>query len=345
VQDTIEGSASIRFGSPFGVDLQFGARELTLSIPEFRRKLFLDEAMAAIGHEVDRQLFSLYRSVWQIAGTPGSTVDTFAKFDAAAERLNLGAVPMNDRFAALTPSDTHPLVRTLTQSPADEQAARDALRRGQVGNLNNIPTYMSQTLTTHQVGAYAGTPVVSGAGQAVTYLSVRNTMAQNLATSGWTATTSRLNAGDVFTLANVFQVNPRTKVSTGVLQQFVVNTDVVADGSGLKSISISPPIITTGPYQNVTAAPANNAAITVVGAANSVGRVNLVMQKQAFTLIGRQLEPLDVPFQAYANDEATGLSVRISGAGDITNNKNIKRLDVLLASAALRPEYAVRLGG
>jgi hypothetical protein len=37
-----------------------------------------------------------------------------------------------------------------------------------------------------------------------------------------------LKKGDVFTIANVFAVNPQTRESTGSLQQFVVTEDVTA---------------------------------------------------------------------------------------------------------------------
>ena len=68
----------------------------------------------------------------------------------------------------------------------------------------------------------------------------------------------------MFTIASVYAVNPATKASTGRLQTFTVLADADSGAStGPAALTISPPIITSGAFQTVNSAPADNAAITV----------------------------------------------------------------------------------
>ena len=56
-----------------------------------------------------------------------------------------------------------------------------------------------------------------------------------------TGATAPSLAGDVITIAGVYSVHPETKVSTGVLQQFVIGS-----GATTTSFPISPAIVTSG---------------------------------------------------------------------------------------------------
>ena len=83
-----------------------------------------------------------------------------------------------------------------------------------------------------------------------------------------------IKAGDVFTIDNVYAVNPVSKQSTGRLQQFVVTTLSTLSGGG-GTVTVSPNIVTTGPYQNVDAAPIDGAGLNFVGAASSTYAQNM----------------------------------------------------------------------
>ena len=169
-------------------------------------------------------------------------------------------------------------------------------------------------------------------------------------TDGWTAGSAVLKAGDVFTIAGVYAVNPVPgEGSTGktvlpYLQQFVVQGDVSADGGGAASLTISPPIITSGPYQTVTAAPADNAAITVLGTASTAYPQNLAFHRNAFALV---TVPLEMPDGATfkARESANGLSVRVVKDYDINADEDIIRLDILFGRKAIYPDLACRLVG
>jgi len=343
-QDVIEGKTTLTIDQQIGVDFQFTSTELTLQIQDLSERVIKPAMSSIVNYMTNDLLTQMYRGTYNWVGTPGSTVDSFADFAKAPERLDLMAVPQADRAAAFAPTDYWGLVGSQTALYASAIAS-DAFRRGEMGMVGGIDTLMSQVVPTHTVGPLGGTPLVNGASQNVTYDTAKNTWAQSLITDGWTAAAAnRLKAGDVFTIASVFMVNPKTKASTGVLQQFVVNADVSSDGAGNLTANISPPIITSGPHQTVNAAPADNAAITVLGSANTAYRQNLVFHKNT---MGLAVVPLEMPQAAYngARESYKGISVRVIPIYDGTNDISKWRLDLLYGRKVLDPRLATRLSG
>lgn len=77
------------------------------------------------------------------------------------------------------------------------------------------------------------------------------------------ANIANIKAGDVFTIANVNAVHMVTKEDTGTLQTF----RVLAVAGGGTTLTISPAIVITGPYQNVTTQAANSATVSFTNAA------------------------------------------------------------------------------
>lgn len=343
-QDVIEGKTTLTIDQQIGVDFQFTSNELTLQIQDLSERVIKPAMSSIVNYMTNDLLTQMYRGTYNWVGTPGNTVDAFTDFAKAPERLDLMAVPQADRAAAFAPTDYWGLVGSQTALYASAIAS-DAFRRGEMGMVGGIDTLMSQVVPTHTVGPLGGTPLVNGASQNVTYDTAKNTWSQSLITDAWTAAAAnRLKAGDVFTIANVFMVNPKTKASTGVLQQFVVNADVSSDGSGNLTANISPPIITSGPHQTVNAAPADNAAITVLGTASTAYRQNLVFHKNT---MGLAIVPLEMPQAAYngARESYKGISVRVIPIYDGTNDISKWRLDLLYGRKVLDPRLATRLSG
>ena len=182
------------------------------------------------------------------------------------------AVPSDPRHLALNP-DAHYSVAGDQVGLQNEQMIKTAYQAATIGRIAGFATYSSQNIKSHTVGVATGTPLVNGAAQNTTYATSGATNSQSLITDGWTnSTTGILKQGDVFTIAGVFAVNPVPgEGSTGktvmpYLQQFTVLADADSGAStGPATLTISPAIITSGPYQTVSAAPADNAAITVLG--------------------------------------------------------------------------------
>lgn len=343
IQDVTEGSTSIVVNKQKGIDFQFSSVELSLSIKELSERV-IKPAMIQLANQVDRDLMALYANVPQWVGTPGQVVNSFADFAKAPERMDVTAIPTDGRSAFLSAADHWGLLGSQT-SLYIQGAASGAYREGSLGKIGGVDTFMSQNVPTHTVGPLGGTPLVNGAAQNVTYASVRTTNTQSLITDGWTAAAAaRVKAGDVFTIANVFDVNPVTKATLPHLKQFVVTADGSSDGVGNLTLTISPAIITSGAFQTVSAVPADNTALTFLGTASTGYAQNLVFHKNAFALA---MVPLVAPPGAVevARESYKGTSVRIIPYYDGANDVSKWRADILYGTKCIDPRLAVRLSG
>ena len=343
-QDVEEANSSISVDQRKHVSWKFGTQDLTLSIEEYSER-YIKPACIALANKVDLDLCGLYDDVWNYVGTPGLTVNSFADFAKAPERLDEGAVPQDNRKAVLSAADHWGLLGAQSGLYMQD-VAKGAYRKGSLGMLGGIDTFMDQNTRVHTTGTHAtgSTPLVNGASQNTTYANSGDANEQSLVTDGWANSTAVLKAGDVFTLADVYAVNPVSKEARSFLQQFVVKSDASSDGSGGATLTISPAIITSGPYQTVDAAPADNAAITVLGSEASNYRQNLVFHKNAFALVTCPLEmPDGAAFKA--RESKNGLSIRVVKDYDIDSDNDIIRLDILYGKKAIYPDLAARLAG
>jgi hypothetical protein len=342
-QDVVEGSTSIVVNKRKGIDFEFSSQDLTLKVEQLSERV-IKPAMVQLANQIDRDLMALYASVPSWVGTPGQTVNSYADFALAPKRLDNGAVPTDDRCAVLSPDDHWGLLGSQT-ALFIQDAARGAYRNGSLGMIGGVDTYMSQNVPTHTVGVATGTPLVKGAAQVSTYATVKDSNTQSLITDGWTASqTGILKAGDVFTLAGVYAVNPVTKATLNYLREFVVISDADSDGTGNATFTISPAIITSGAQQTVSAAPADGAAIVVKGTGGTGYAQNMVFNKNAFSLVMVDLVAppgaIEVGRRSYK-----GTRVRVIPVYDGTNDVSKWRLDVLYGVKAIDPRQAVRLSG
>jgi hypothetical protein len=346
-QDVVEGTTSITINKQKGVDFKFSSTELTLNIGELSERV-IRPAMIQIANQIDRDVLSLYKDVYNYVGTPGTSIASFAAMARAAERFDLSAVPQDGRASVLSPTDGWAIAASQTALYMQNMASK-AYRTGSIGEIAGLSTNQSQNVQTHTFGPRGGTPLVNGAAQNVAYTAAKDTTtvpgSQSLITDGWTAAAaSRVKQGDVFTIANVYAVNPVTKAVLPYLQQFTVLADGSSDGSGNLTLSIAPAIITSGAFQTVDSAPADNAALTFVGTASAGVASNLAFKKEAFALC---VVPLEMPNGAVnpARESYKGISVRVIPYYDGTNDVSNWRLDVLYGVKTLDPRLACRLGG
>ena len=142
-------------------------------------------------------------------------------------------------------------------------------------------------------GSEDANAAVDGASQNVTYVNVKSTYTQTLNIDG-VGNATTVVAGEVFTIAGVYAVNPRTKAVLPYLQQFTVITGGTSVASGTATaqdlaLTISPPIITSGAYQTVSAVPADDAVVTWVGSGSTTYRPNAIFQKSAIKLVSAKL--------------------------------------------------------
>lgn len=343
IQDVTEAYTSITVNNQRGVDFKFASSDFALTIAEFSER-YIKPAMIQLANNVDQALMALYKDIPNWAGTPGQTINSYTDFAKGPERLDVLAVPTEGRNGVLSPADHWGLLGSFSGLYIND-TAKNALEKAKLPVTGGVDLYMSQNVPVHTVGAHGGTPLTRGASQGSAYSSVKDTWTQTLATDGWT-TSSVLKAGDVFTISGVYDVNPVTKATLAHLKQFVITANVTtaASSSNTTSLVISPPIITTGPYQNVSADCANDTTISVSGTASTGYAQNMLFNKNAFALA---MVPLPRP--AGANDVVSesynGLSARMIPYYDGTNDVSNFRFDILYGVKTIDPRHATRLSG
>lgn len=318
-QDTTETSVDLKVATQKGVDLNFTSVDLTMNLDDFSERI-LEPAMSVLAANIEADAMTMYKDVWSQVG--GAT--NFAKVMLARKALVDNLAPLNARTCNLNTQDNVDLVGELKGLFNDKTTISKQNREGFMGRTAGFD-FMENTLwPAHVRGPTTGAVVVNGAGQSGGTLTV----------SGGTGAPT---AGDVITIAGVFRVHPETKQATATLQQFVVGT-----GATATSYPISPAIVTTGAGQNVSVSPANGAAVTLAGAANTPYGLSMAYQKGAFAFATADLVmPRGVDFAS--REVFDGISMRIVRQYDINTDKFPCRLDVLYGFKTVRPQLACRL--
>jgi hypothetical protein len=326
-QDTSETSTTLQVATQKGVDLNFTSVDLSLSIDDFSARI-LEPAMAVLAANIEADALSMAKDVYNVVNNIGSAI-TFNKVLAARKLLVDNLVPADgDRNVLLNTQDNVDLVDALKGLFNDPSTLSKQYKEGMMGKTAGFNFYENTLLGNQTTGTAAASSgyLINGGSQSGSTLTVD------------TGTTTWLR-GDVFTIANVYRVHPETKVATADLQQFVVTSDTSTSAT---SLAISPAIVTSGARQNVSAAPADNAAITKIGSASGVYRPSLAFHKNAFAFATADLVvPSGVDFAK--REVMDGISMRIIRQYDINNDKFPCRLDVLYGYKTLRAQLAARI--
>ena len=343
--DIEERAATVTLDQRQKVHFEITSQDMTLSVEDMTMR-FIKPAMEELAQKVETDLGAVYTNIGNFSGTPGTTPTTFLSVANAGAVLSKLGVAMNERSLFVNADAAVALADGL-KTVFPESIAKKAIEEATIGRYGRWDIFESNSLTSHTVGAHGGTPLVNGATQSVTYAASGDAWTQSLITDGWTnSITDVLLAGDVITIAGVNAVNRRTRQDTGDLQTFTVTADATSGAStGPATLTISPPMIISGPYQTVTAAPADNAAITVkTGTAGSSYPQNLGLHKNAVTLA---MAPLDLPTDgaSAARESFKNVSIRSVRQYDITNDKTVFRFDILYGIKAQNPDMACRLTG
>jgi len=334
IQDNVQQTIPVVVDSQKGIDVEFTSKELSLDLQDFSKEVLAPQ-MAMLANEIDFDGLALYKKVPNLVQASLADFDTYLKAGAA---LDEEGCPMDDqRCLLLSPRAQVSVVNGLKGLFQSSVQIKDQYEKGRMGTAAGFDFMMSQNIPTHQVGAYIGTPLVNA---------TLTSGAVSVVTDGWTGTVANLlREGDVVTFAGCFAVNPMNKNSTGQLRQFVI-TAAVGSTAGAATLTIFPAMISTGATQNVSALPADNAPIVVLGTASASFGANLAFHKDAFTLVTVDLPlPKGMDMAARASSKKAGLSIRLVRGYDINSDKFISRLDVLYGWKAIRPELACRIQG
>jgi hypothetical protein len=336
VQDDNEQFTTLTVSSQKHIGVNFTSAELTMQLDDFAERV-LKPRISQLASSIDADVANSYKSVFQSVGTPGTTPATSLVLLQAQQKLNESAAVMSPRYATVNPAANAGLVEGLKGLFNPVNTISRQFKNGLMGEgvLGLEEINMSQSIKQHTTGSRSGTITVDGT------MSVQGTAKITL--NGTTGHT--LAVGDVFTIANVYAVNPQTRESTGSLQQFVVTAANTAAASKFTDVAISPAIYTSSnALATVDSFPQNLAAVTFLGSASTQYPQNLVYHKDAISFATADLllpQGVDMASRQVHN----GISMRVVRQYDINNDRLPCRIDVLYGFSAIRPPMAVRLWG
>lgn len=342
-QDHEQKSVAIQVNSQKHIGLAFGDQERTLKLDNFRELILEPAVTALVETAMSKVMVDSYKQIANFAGIPHASnlPNSTAPFGSARAKLLSLGTPSSKLTAAIDPFVEDSMAQGLQGVFNPQGTIAKQYLDNEITRAAGLDFVMSQVVPKHTIGALGGTPLTNGAtADGATTVSIDG--ASNSITGYW-------KAGDVVQFNGVFAVNPQTKESTGKLRDFVVTADANSSAGGVVTLSISPAIIATGAYKNVTNVPADNSAVTTFGHASSYAGIvapqSLIFHKSAIALCVVPLEKIAGKNMTVATDPETGLSVRFWEDGDVLTGKAIKRLDILFGSKVVRPEFAARVVG
>jgi hypothetical protein len=335
VQDDNEQFTTLTVASQKHIGVNFTSAELTMQLDDFAERV-LKPRISQLASSIDADVANAYKSIGNTVGTPGTTPSTSLVLLQAQQKLNENAAVMSPRYATVNPAANAGLVEGMKGLFNPTDTISKQFKNGMMGTgvLGFDEINMSQSIKQHTTGTRAAT------GGTVT-TTVSSEGAASIALTVGSAVT--VKAGDVFTVAGCFAVNPQTRESTGSLFQFVALADATAVSTAIV-VTVAPIYTAANALATVDSFPVSGAAVVFVGAASSQYAQNLVYHKDAITFATADLllpQGVDMAARAVHN----GISLRIVRQYDINNDRMPCRIDVLYGFSTIRPQMGCRIWG
>jgi len=335
VQDDNEQFTTLTVASQKHIGVNFTSAELTMQLDDFAERV-LKPRISQLASSIDADVANAYKTIGNTVGTPGTTPATSLVLLQAQQKLNENAAVMSPRYATVNPAANAGLVEGMKGLFNPTDTISKQFKNGMMGTgvLGFDEINMSQSIKQHTTGSRVAT------GNSVTTTVTSQGAATIALTIGSGLT---VKAGDVFTVADCFAVNPQTRESTGSLFQFVALADATASGTAIV-VSVAPIYTAANALATVDSFPVSGKAVVFVGAASSQYAQNLVYHKDAITFATADLllpQGVDMAARAVHN----GISLRVVRQYDINNDRMPCRIDVLYGFNTIRPQMGCRIWG
>ena len=334
-QDSVEQNISLSVTRRKHIGMGFTSNDLTMDIDNFSKR-FIEPAMSRLAAEVETDaIASATKLTFNQVGSAGTVPASLKTYLLGRAKLNQFLAPKDKRTQMVSSIQSAEIVEALKGLFNDQSEVSRQYKEGLMGRTAGADWVESESIYTH----VNGTGTVTSAVDATVAVDGTDQLAlKSLGNAG------TVKAGTVLTVAGVYAVHPETKTTrNAVLQQFVVLEDVTADGTGDAVVTVSPKMYYGAtPRKNISAAPQADAVVKFAGAASTGYEQGLLFQEDAFTFATADLE---LPEAAGFKSRQTydGLSLRLVGDYNITDDESLYRIDILYGFGALRPEHACRV--
>lgn len=326
-KDVVEGKAPLVLNKTATTADQFDSLELATEVDvKNALKRFGMSSALALAHDIESRCMEIaMQRTYQSVGDAGSNAFTTADILDAKVGLDESLAPIDERGLFMNSRSGAKAVDARKAYFNPTGAIGDQYKKGCILTADGFDWYENQMLPVHTNGS----DVTGGA--------INGTMTEGTSTLTVDGFAAAASVGSVFTLAGVNKVHAQTKADLGVLQQFVVISATTT------SIVISPAIYAgSDGLQNVTALPADDAALVFVGAASTGYTQNLALHKSAFKMV---TVPLYTPKgeDLVASETVDGITVNIVRYFTGDTRKVTTRYDVLYGFNEVRPEWSSRI--
>ena len=333
VQDDNEQYTTLAVSSQKHIGVNFTTAELTMQLDDFAERV-LKPRISQLAASIDADVANSFRFIGNSVGTPGTTPATSLVLLQAQQKLNENAAVMSPRYATVNPAANAALIEGMKGLFNPVSAVSKQFKNGMFGEgiLGYDEISMSQSIKQFTTGSRTGTLTMNA--------SVTTEGATSLVITGLGSTV--IKAGDVFTVADCYAVNPQTRESTGSLFQFVALADVTA--STTATVTVAAMYSASHALATVDALPQSGKTVTFLGSPSTQYPQNLIYHKDAIAFATADLlmpQGVDMASRQVHN----GISLRIVRQYDINNDRLPCRIDVLYGYSVIRPQMAVRLWG
>ena len=278
-------------------------------------------------------------------GARGTAVDAWSDVAGAGAMMDSVGVPMSDnKYYLMNPFTTTSLASAQSGLNAADGLVRTAFEKAQIAsNFGGMKALTSNALSSYTSGSTTDRLGDLKTAPDATYVTAKDTMQQTMVIE--TLGTGTIEAGDQIQVAGVNRLNIATRQlildTTGAAVPWtgtVLSVVTIAGNEATVVVSGAAIFEANGQYNNVDAAPAAGAVVTILGAAATVYQPNLFYTEQAFGLGTVKLPKL------YSTDTVAttsdGMSIRVSKYSDGDANTQKIRFDLLPAYAVFNPNFA-----
>jgi hypothetical protein len=292
-------------------------------------------AALRLAGEVDK---ALYTTVANQASIFVKKVGALSWDDAAtAEALMLtrGIGVGGDRKLFLNAFDYVDIAKDLGNRQYIGDLSKDAYERSRVPDIAGFKTFRTDNLQNSvAVGTVTGTTINGNQSFTPTAMTgdlPTDNRKMTLTVQG--SNVANIKVGDTFTIAGVNAVHNIDKSDTGRLMTF----RVLATASSGTSLTITPAIVSSGQFQNVTTQAANSAQVVFQNTATKP--VNAFWSQGSVTLdYGRLAFPQGQGVQVMTATTKQGVPLIMSYSFDQLTAKTTARFTTMYAATVLDPE-------
>lgn len=328
--DVIERFVPTVYRSPDNVVYELDAKELR--DPVHMEKMGKASALR-LAAEVDKNLYAscaaqasiVVKKVGAITWDDGAT--------AEALMVSRGITGAERKFF-LNPFDYSAIAKDLGNRAYLGDRSKDAYERSKVPDIATFSTFRTDNLANlAATGTVSGTTVTANTSHTITAMTGDLPTDNRYGTLGVSgANIANIKNGDAFTIVGVNAVHMIDKSDTGQLQTFRV-----ISGGGTATLTVTPKIVITGPYQNVTAQAAAGAALVFL---NTVTKpVNVFWSQGSVTLdYGKLNFPSGTGAQVMTANTKNGVPIVMVAQINAQTGKLFVRATTLYAATVLDPE-------